>query len=491
VTGNRNGSPALISAVGVVTRDRPASLTACLVTYLENCRRYHRAPEFLVCDDSGSADVRGAVRADMQRLHLRFGAHLRYAGPPERLRFADALARESGVPREIIRFALLGDDRCAISIGANRNSLLLETVGALVLGVDDDTQCRTAAVPEADATPNLFAGYDPTTFWFFPDLDSALESVPAMDADVLGAHEALLGRAIGEVVGDAGVAGRIALTLHGLVGDSGMASPRYLLTLTGQSWTHLVASRDAYRSAFRSRQVLRAVTRPTITPGPFCMTTFLGFDNRRLLPPFFPVQRNADGVFGMVVQHCIAGSAIAFLPSVLLHRPPVQRMYETNDLWNASANVRMSDIVFACVRAHTGNVEQTTDAARLVDLGLYLQQLGALAFRDFEAYVGSLQRYRATAFVTALAAALETHSAQPDFWADDVKRMIASMSAVANANKYAPPTDLSAIDAARPLAQELLARFGELLEAWPAIVDAAARLHDAGVRMTAPPGGDD
>jgi hypothetical protein len=64
--------------------------------------------------------------------------------------------------------------------------------------------------------------------------------------------------------------------------DSGMASPRYYLTLTGASRDRLVASPQAYRSAFESREILRSVRQPTITAGPFCMTTFLGLDNRRV-----------------------------------------------------------------------------------------------------------------------------------------------------------------------------------------------------------------
>jgi hypothetical protein len=31
------------------------------------------------------------------------------------------------------------------------------------------------------------------------------------------------------------------------------------------------------------------------------MTTFLGLDNRVLLPPCFSVQRNSDGIFGLVL----------------------------------------------------------------------------------------------------------------------------------------------------------------------------------------------
>ena len=61
----------------------------------------------------------------------------------------------------------------------------------------------------------------------------------------------------------------MTMTLDGLVGDSGMASPRYYLSLTGASRDRLVASPQAYRSAFESREVLRSVRQPTITTGRF------------------------------------------------------------------------------------------------------------------------------------------------------------------------------------------------------------------------------
>jgi hypothetical protein len=111
-----------------------------------------------------------------------------------------------------------------------------------------------------------------------------------------------------------------------------MASPRYYLSLAGASRERLIASPNAYRSAFRSREVLRTVRRPTVSAGPFCMTTFLGFDNRLLLPPFFPVQRNADGVFGLVLQKCVNGSHVGFLPSVLLHRPVAPRAFAPDEV---------------------------------------------------------------------------------------------------------------------------------------------------------------
>ena len=61
-------------------------------------------------------------------------------------------------------------------------------------------------------------------------------SVAFVDADILACHEAM-----GSPVPDESGAG-VAITLHGVVGDSGMGSPRYFLGLQGASRERLVAS---------------------------------------------------------------------------------------------------------------------------------------------------------------------------------------------------------------------------------------------------------
>jgi hypothetical protein len=462
---------------------------ACVESYLENCRRHDRAPDLVVTDDSPDEEAQDHTRAALQLFKNRFAARIRYAGRRERSRFADALAAESGVSPEIVRFGVLGDDRCALSTGANRNSLLLDTLDALVLSVDDDTRCRIAAAPGEADEPAMFSGYDPSEFWFFPDHASAIKSVSFVENDVLRSHEALLGSAVADVGGTADASGRIAITLHGLVGDSGMGSPRYYLTLTGPSRDRLIASRDSYQSAFRSREIVRTVSRPTISAGPFCMTTFFGFDNRGVLPPLFPVQRNSDGIFGLVLQKCVEESHTAFLSSVLLHAPPVHRAFDPDAIWSDAQSVRLADVVIACVFAHDVGSARRADGSRLAHLGRHLRSLGSLTLLDFEAQVRRLQQYRTMAFITALQSQLQMYGALPDFWAEDVQRMIGVMSQATTAPDYLVPRDLlpwRGAEDARQLSQELVTKFGELLEAWPTIVASARRLHTNGLRVTEP-----
>jgi hypothetical protein len=476
-----------VTAVGILTHDREASLASCVASYLANCRRYARTPEFIVADDSAAPESGVRARAALRSLQTAGGEAIRYAGLAEKKRFADALARESTVPRHIVDFALFGDKRCRRSTGANRNSLLLDTLGSLVFSVDDDTLCRTAAAPELSESVSFLRVYDPTDFWFFPDRRSALEAVHLAESDVLGAHERLLGRTLTEIDSTVELSGQVVIALHGLVGDSGMGSPRYLLTLRGPSRERLLASQTAYLSALRSREVLRTVSQPTIAASAFCMTAFFGFDNRRLLPPFFPVERNSDGIFGVMIHRYLKGSHVAFLPWILYHAPAEGRAFEGNAAWRDAESVRIADLVVASILAHRTGDMNISDEACLQRAGKYFRELGSLKLEEFEVFAGTVQRLQNLAATTLLEARLHEYDASPAFWADDVKRTIDTLRNSAAGEDYLVPRDLRARldpDGARRLGQDLFGKFGELLEAWPVLVEAARRLQARDCRVS-------
>lgn len=468
-----------------MTRDRPQSLATCLESYQENLKRHGRSAEFIVAEDSRTAEGAQRTKASLTRIAREFHARLRYAGAGEKRQFAESLAAESDVSHEIIWFALFGDDRCPLRTGANRNSLLLDTAGRLALAVDDDTICAIAEPPGREAALSFFPAYDPTEFWFFPDRSAAVQSVSSIDMDVLGCHEDLLGSDVAGPGG--GASGRVVMTLHGLIGDSGMASPRHYLTLTGASRERLVASREVYRSAFTSREILRTVRQPTLARGPFCMTTFLGLDNRFLLPPFFPVQRNSDGIFGQMLHKYVDGSHTAFLPWTLRHAPQPPRQFKPNDLWTAATTLRMSDLVIDSVLAKETRTEDVTTAARLIDLGKHLEWLGELSVLDFEDCLRGVQQIRNFGIITALHSQLQSYGPSPGFWAEDVSRMIELTSRASSAEDYMTATDLPrslGADQAGRLAQELVRKYGSLLQAWPALFEAAMRLAGRGCRLS-------
>jgi hypothetical protein len=460
-----SGAESRLRTLAVVTRDRVPSLVACLTSYLTNAQQFGHAIEVLVADDAQGGSA--CIKTELKRLSVRFGTPIRYAGHHQKQQFALALSEEADVPLSVVRFALFGDPGCDRSTGANRNAVLLDTIDTRVFSVDDDTRCAAVVPPHASLfEPYASSAYDPTEFWFFPDRARLTRDVVFDVVDVFAEQDAWLRRPLAD--------GRVTLTLPGWIGDSAMASPRYYFSLTGPSRDRFMAS----ESALLSREVLRCVRQPTIARTPFCMTTFFGLDHRQWLPPFFPVQRNADGIFGLMLQGCDPQSHTAFLPWALLHVPEPARTFAPDDLWTDATSIRLCDLVIDAVMAHRWRADAVTPEARVADLGQHLGRLGVMRLRDYEARLRIMHELRRAAFEAVLERTLVIEAAT-DAWTDTALRLRQAMQV----DVPLVPRDLQ-MDDVRPFSQSLIGRFGAVLEAWPALISAARQLRAEGVRLS-------
>jgi len=82
-----------ITTVGIVTRDRLPGLVACVESYLGNCQRHARSPEFVVADDSSSGEAADRTKAALRVVADRFKTRVLYAGRQEKSRFAARASR--------------------------------------------------------------------------------------------------------------------------------------------------------------------------------------------------------------------------------------------------------------------------------------------------------------------------------------------------------------------------------------------------------------
>ena len=337
-------SPARISIIGMTTRDRVDTLQRALVSYIDNCRAFGRSVEFVVIDDSGDPVVEERNQAMLEALGREHPVSVRYANRLQRETFLTALIDASGIPDETVRFGLLGEGPCARTVGASRNTLLLDSIGACYMLVDDDSVCRIAKPEEQLDGLALTSQHDPTEFRFFPDRDATLRSIAFVEQEFLALHEALLGRDLGAclpAVEDAGgldldratpafdqrlrsFGGRVVTASAGIFGDSGVGTTGYLYA-PPSSRKRLTRSQEEYLAAVKSRQLFRAVTRTTISEGALCMAGNLSLDNRQLLPPFYPLQRNSDGLFAAVLRKCFRDGYLGYLPWAIWHDPPQSR----------------------------------------------------------------------------------------------------------------------------------------------------------------------
>lgn len=493
--------PVPVGVVGIPTRGRPDMLARCAADLARSARDAYRAVELVVADGSTDPDQQAANRRVLSRLRADFPGPVLYAGPAEREHYVRALG-DAGADPAAARFALLPDPAYRFAAGANRNLLALHAAGRGLLQLDDDTLSRAAPVPTPVAGVALTSHTDPTEFWFPPEPPDP--AAGEASADLAGLHEALLGRGPG--AGGFGgpldldgadptfflrlrpAGGRVRVTTAGVVGDSGMGSPLYYLLFGAPSRDRLLASEAGYRAAVGGGPVLRAVTRPTVTTGSVCMGLNLGLDLRDPLPPFPPVLRNEDGVFGAVVGSCFHAALMGHLPAAVWHLPPTPRGRPGNIDWGVDG-VRSEYLLIALVRACAPPAPTADERRNLRILGEGLAGLGALPKPEFRAVLRDLAWDWAAATAARLTAALERYEGEPEWWAADVARLADRARDAAVAEHAGVPIDLlreDGPDEAVGKLQRVVAGYGHLLTHWHGLVAAAVDLRAKGVTPAGP-----
>jgi hypothetical protein len=484
------GSPAralAISSAGIITCDRLPALERGLSSYLENARRHGRRCDFVVVDDSPGAETRQACRRLLRRLGDRWEAPILYAGLEEKARFARELGALTGVPSEVIRFALFDVEGFGLAtVGANMNALLLHTAGQALFAADDDTVCVVGLPPDSTAGTALAADepwsschpYDVRTFGEGEDV---LQAAAVVDVDTIGLHEGVLGRCHAALPGRER---RVRVSLNGLMGDCGWGSPSSYFFLTGEGRRRWLASEETYRAVCRRREMLRTVPRLTLaTSSRNMMTPFFGLDNRELAPPFLPVARGSDHVFGLSLSLCFPDALFAHLPFALLHRPLDPRCFWAGEITRSAAGIDVARLAAALLSSCQVSPPGEDPAVNLRALGQRLEEAASLPLPGFRQLLRQQAAVEQEERLAWLERQLDERAGRPAWWAADVRRFASCARESAALSESAIPVDLLyAHPALRALqlTQRLFVLFGRLLRAWPALVEGARALRGRG-----------
>jgi hypothetical protein len=494
-------SGATIGTLAIPSAGRPALAMETLRGYLDAFARAGRRVEAVVVDTSVRAEDRRAYREGLRALARETGAVLRYFGQEQLEAYAQRMAA-AGVDPELVWFA--GGDPLGTgqAYGAARNRVLLDTLGGAVLSVDDDVRGSIAPSPRMRPGIRLFTGdgpgyvnYDPHEYWFYDDRAQVLASHPPVDVDLLALHERCLGRGIRELLAEhapgevddrelldparrravAGGRGHVPITFLGLRGDAGMYAPTWHLLKTGASRERLMASEDAYRRAIASRELVRCVPRLTLSDGRWYQGTMIGLDNRTALPPTLPVMRYEDGVFRIAVHRTRPEAWCAHLPWTALHDRPGAAAWEPGSVWKTAAWTRMGELVVRLLLSAPLEAGLDCSEARLRALGRHLVALASLPVAAFFEVVEHETRRQKACYVEHLEQLLVQHDHRPRAWADDVRRHLELLSRSLGTPALFVPLELRErhpLPRARERAQDIVRRYGRLLEAWPELVAA-------------------
>jgi hypothetical protein len=506
-SATRSETPPRIGSLGWITRDRPSLLKKSLESYIRNPYIREKQVDFQVFDGSPHPETRASQRGMIAEIAQAESVPILYAGEEEKRRFARRIAERSkaeGLPPEVLEFALFDPFGMGYTAGANTNAYLLATSGELGLKIDDDTVCRFSDPPEPESGLGLYSLPDPTHIRFFPDRESLSRSASPFDIDILACHEQLLGRTVAECLRsreppqqiDCGgmtpgvfrtleaEGGRVLATMTGVCGDSGMGSPRMFLGLTGSDRELLVNSEEEYRRALMSRQVLRAVSRPTVSQGALFMAMNCGFDSRQALPPLFPVLRNSDGIFAHMLRACRPEGLIGHLPAAVAHQQQEARRFVEGE--QRKAAVSMADLVILLIKGFEPGPGRRTPAQGVQALGRYLEELAALEPGEFtelcqRSWVAEMSRY-----IGYLDELLASYHYEPRYWAEDVEAHLREIENRIVSNEALVPEDVTeriGRAAAPEVCRELVGTFGRLLRWWPVIADSARTLASEGATL--------
>jgi hypothetical protein len=501
-SGGGTPAPDPISAVGMPTHNQPSVLARGLRSYIENVLVHDRRVCFVVLDDSIDCAVRVANLAHLRRLRASYAVDIAYAGPQEKADFVLHLARK-GLPRAATEFALAGWIGTGRTTGANRNALLLHTVGEPFLSADDDTICTPALPPEHRAGLRLTSD-DPTELWF-PDDASSFFHPPAPGPCVLALHETMLGRNVDDCIRKQGPT-EIALdsmsstfrsrlergcrsilaTWMGLAGDLGTPHlPSFLIRETGRTRERLLCSERSYRRVMTDRRAVRGAARAAITGAGSWMTTVTAYDHRDLLPPFLPLGRGQDTLFGALLDMIAPTGYVAYLPYTVAHRPELPRL---GALQARHLRVHLFHAVLFCIGSLAGMAMPPDRAAALQTIGRHLCDLGSkMPAAELEDFIRQRARERTLEDLADCAELLRHFGFRPAYWARDLEAYMSLRREAMAGEDFAVPWDLASPGWSRAeiLAhtQEIIRQYGELLLAWPDMIEATKQLKAQGVRL--------
>jgi hypothetical protein len=491
-----------ITFLGIPTRDRTAQMTRAATSYIQHFLKYGRSINLLISDDSGQANVRQANRNALKKIGKLYGLQILYAGLEEKLRFAKLLSKKLNVADNLIEGAFLRDKRFATSYGACRNALVLHSAGDLIFQADDDTICKAANPPSHSNGLALSSQPDPTEHWFFRDSKHLVGSVPFVDTDLLATHEQALGHSIAAIIADFPERSidtrhlsssflrrarhpdsRVVATFGGMMGDSGTEHIHGYFFLRPSSSERLLQSEETFRGAVESRQILRAANCLTICEGTFCVANNMALDNRTVLPPYSPIQRNEDTVFAALVAACMPGSYFGTPAVALLHSPPNSRRASVEALFGDVGSFRVNDLLSVLLSGLGPSLIQLPSEDRLPALGKELKSIGSMLPSDFQEFLRILLWKMISKKLAVLELKLEHAHGQGDWWTKYLKRYLILMQSAAASTTLAIPADLMCEmgpETASAAFQQFIVNFGCLLEVWPTIWNEARCLREGG-----------
>jgi hypothetical protein len=484
--------------VAILTWERPQALERLLESVATNCNteNFHR---LYVIDDSRKAENVAQNQKITDRFASRIKTSIQYFGQAEQQSLLDRLVKVLPQHENSIRFLAdqsLWKDKW--TSGLSRNLALLLSCGRRLVMMDDDTICDVYNPPQQK--PDITFSDNPREAAFFGNEQEWAYLRQPINPDPVNRHMQCLGLTFSEalaVLGQnhlkpAGFSNATALQVSELQPDStvlltecgslgcpGTGNNTWLPDMAPASLKRMLASEENTTQALSNRKVWSGRNQPHFAPRSN-MSQITGFDNRRMLPPYLPILRGEDRLFGYMLDFIFPTGLALDYPWAVPHLPIPDRKWRDKDLDFSPAD-SFPMFFFEKIVESKPSCLSTYPGDRLENLSGWFNDIASASadsltdmYRDSRLR-GDSQRLR------QLTALLEKTGPAPVNWQNYLRNGISQLNAdldLASREDFTvrgSPTGLEG-DELITFWKKTWSDFAAALKAWSEIRDAAAKI---------------
>jgi hypothetical protein len=476
-------------AAAIITCDRPFALERLLASIMRNADT-SRLARLIVVDDSRLESNRQRNRQLTDSVRARCQAPLHYFGADEAQAFVNRLVERLPGLADPIR-CLLDQHYWTgyYSAGVARNFSHMLALDCRLAVFDDDTVCEFWPSPAGLSGCEFNAARRQALFYEALEMEPRLrvedgEDPVARLTQCLGltVPQALFALGIGRPdedslrfsYPDAAMAyqpgSRVLVTECASLGDPGTADDAWLGLLPDETLLRFQEEPGQAEAALAHWRCWLGPNRPSFATRAH-MSQLTGFDNRELLPPYMPVERGQDQIFGEMTRFLHPESVALTHPWAVKHLrigaeggqgPTSQRMSPDGRL------TRMSLLpgrrAAECTRVDL--------AGRFGFLGQAFHELATLSNGEIIERATSLASQQADTLATQMQEQLERFPDLPEAYRRHVQGLVAELRDEQNLKPDTGEDETVTLDFWR----NCWGRFGKALESWPEIRAEAAEI---------------
>jgi len=338
-----------IPVVVIITWERPEALERLLKSINTNCDtgKFHR---LYVVDDSRKPENIDKNRELTAKFAFDTKSPIQYFGQAQQQSLLENLSRQLPEHEEAIRF-LADQSRWSDqwTSGLARNLALLLSCGHRLVMLDDDTICDV--IDPGQLKPDITFSDGPREADFFSNEQEWVSQRVRLNRDPVDRHMQCLGMTFSEslnilgqgnlkaagftqasalLVSDLHPDSAVLMTECGSFGCPGTSTNTWLPDMAQVSIDRMLASPQKTTNALNTRMIWTGRSQPHFSPRPN-MSQITGFDNRQVLPPYFPIFRGEDRLFGYFLNFIFPTAVTLDYPWAIPHLPIPQREWQDKD----------------------------------------------------------------------------------------------------------------------------------------------------------------